>query len=116
MPAKTYICTNVAGGCARAFSKELINIEPGQEPDCPVKNCRENLKPAGGGVEKKEPAGGGGSKTGLIIGILAAVLLVTAGGGFFAYREYFQPRPDQVDAELNEIFPELPAAKGDAKK
>ena len=114
MPAKTYLCTNVAGGCSRAFKKELISLDAGQEPDCPVENCREkNLKPAQG---IKEPTPGGGGETNwLLIGGLAAGLLAVGTGGFFGWREFGQPHPDRIDTELTQFYADLPAAKGETK-
>ena len=113
MPAKTYLCTNVAGGCSRAFKKELISLDAGQEPDCPVKNCRENLKPAQG--IKEPPPKDGGQTNWLLIGGLATALAVAGVGGFFAWREYGQPRLDRIDTELTQFYADLPAAKGEAK-
>ena len=108
MPAKTYLCTNVAGGCSRAFKKEMITLDVGQEPDCPVKNCRENLKPTQG----IQPPPRGGETNWLLIGGLAAGLTVAAVGGFFAWREFGQPHPDRIDAELTQFFADLPPAPG----
>ena len=109
MPAKTYLCTNVAGGCSRAFKKELISLEAGQEPDCPVKNCRENLKPAQG---IKEPPPKDSETNWLLIGGLVAGLVVAGVAGFFAWREFGQPPPDRINTELTQFYADLPAAPG----
>src|SRR5262249_10054231 len=37
VPSRKYKCTNVAGGCEHAFTKELIEIEEGVEFECPNK-------------------------------------------------------------------------------
>ena len=37
MPSRKYKCTNVAGGCEHAFTKEVIEVEEGVEFECPHK-------------------------------------------------------------------------------
>ncbi len=115
MPAKSYICTNKAGGCTRAFNKELITLEAGQDPDCPVKNCRDNLKASDAAPSKGGPKGVAAGPNWLLIASLAAGLVLVAAGGFFGWREFAQPRPDRIDTELTQFYADLPAAKGETK-
>ncbi len=115
MPAKTYICTNKAGGCTRAFQKELITLEAGQEPDCAVKNCRENLKLADSVDAGKGPKKGpDGPKPALFAALVIGVLVLGV-GGFFGWREYVQPHPERIETELSGFYRDLPPAQGETK-
>ena len=74
MAVKKYKCTNFAN-CDKALTKEVIEIEDGEEFSCPANEpeCQKKfLQPAAGGGGS---TGGGGVPKAAIIGVAAVVLI-----------------------------------------
>jgi hypothetical protein len=97
MPARKYICTNFAN-CDAALSKQVIEIEEGEDPVCPTCGDAKSLAPS----EKSGSGGGSGVPKGLLIGG-AVVLLIALGWLVWPSG----PRPETAQAMLEDFFPRL---------
>jgi len=95
MPAKKYTCTNFAN-CDAALSKQVIEIEEGEEVVCPSCSGAKTLVPQGAGAGK-----GGGPPKG--VWIAAGVLVVVMVLGWMLWPE----APRDPAAMLTEFFPRL---------
>jgi hypothetical protein len=101
MAAKKYVCTNFAN-CDAALSKQVIEIEDGEDPVCPACGKPNTLVPAGG------VKSGGGNKTGglpksILIAVAALILLGII--GFLLWPK--PPNPELANSMIADFFPRL---------
>jgi len=100
MPAKKYKCTNFAN-CDTALSKEVIEIEDGEDVVCPTCKQPKSLLPAEAG-SPKAAAGGSSPLKWVLIGVGAVVvialvwMLIPSG-----------PKPEVASAMMLDFFPRL---------
>lgn len=102
MAVKKYKCTNFAN-CDKALTKEVIEIEDGEEFSCPANEpeCQKKfLQPAAGGGGS---TGGGGVPKAAIIGVAAVVLI----GALLYFLWPASPNPDAANAMITDFFPRL---------
>jgi osmotically-inducible protein OsmY len=83
MSTTKYLCTNFAG-CNKALEREVIEIEDGEEPICPEKDCGCNLDP----VKKTGPV-----KIPKWVFAVVAVVLLAAGLGFWLTHQPAKSNP-----------------------
>jgi hypothetical protein len=98
MPTTKYLCTNFAG-CNKAIEREVIEIEDGEEPLCPEKECGCKLEP----IRKPGPM-----KIPKWLFAALAVVLVTVGLGFWLAHQPAKPNPAAADKMLSDFYPQLP--------
>jgi|SRR5690242_13770302 hypothetical protein len=97
MPVNKYNCTNFAN-CDAALSKEVIEIEDGEEVVCPTCKQPKTLAPLGSSGPAK-----GGRRKGLLVGgivVVAAVMLV-----WMLWPS--PPRPELASSMLTDFFTRL---------
>jgi len=99
MAAKKYKCTNF-GNCDAALSKEVIEIEDGEEIVCPTCKEAKSLAPAAGGPPSS--GGGSGSMKWVLIGAGALVAI-----GLVWMLMPSSPQPEVAGAMLIDFFPRL---------
>lgn len=103
MAAKKYKCTNFAN-CDKALTKEIIEIEDGEDFSCPANEseCQKKyLQPASGGGGGS--TGGGGVPKAAMIGIAAVVLI-----GVLVFLLWpAAPDPEAANAMITDFFPRL---------
>ncbi|MDX1982855.1 MAG: hypothetical protein SFV51_21475 [Bryobacteraceae bacterium] len=102
MAAKKYKCTNFAN-CDKALTKDLIEIEDGEDFTCPSgeSECQKKyLQAAGAGGG----TGGGGGVPKAAIAALAGVLAIAA-LAFFLWPK--SPDPDLANTMIMDFFPRL---------
>jgi hypothetical protein len=95
MAAKKYTCTNFAN-CDAALSKQVIEIEDGEEVVCPSCTETKTLVPEGAGKRKT----GGPPKRALIAAAMLVALVVL---GWILWPD----APRDPAAMLTEFFPRL---------
>jgi hypothetical protein len=100
MAAKKYKCTNFAN-CDAALSKEVIEIEDGEEVVCPTCKEPKSLLPAEADSAKTGTGGSSPMKRVLIgVGVVAVIalawMLIPSG-----------PRPEAASAMVLDFFPRL---------
>ena len=95
MAAKKYTCTNFAN-CDAALSKQVIEIEDGEDVVCPSCTGAKTLVPERGGAGK-----GGGPPKGVLIGAGALVVVVVLGWMLWP------DAPRDPAAMLTDFFPRL---------
>jgi len=106
MAVKKYKCTNFAN-CDKALTKEVIEIEDGEDFSCPANEseCQKKyLQPAsGGGGGGSTGGGGGGIPKVAIIGVAAVVVI----GALLYFVWPASPDPDAANAMITDFFPRL---------
>ena len=99
MAAKKYKCTNF-GNCDAALSKEVIEIEDGEDVVCTICKEPKSLVAATGGPAK---SGGGSSRMPLVligVGVVVVIALVWM-------LMPSSPQPEVASAMLLDFFPRL---------
>src|SRR5712691_7150799 len=96
MPSRKYTCTNLAN-CDKALSKEVIELEDGDDQVCP--ECKSKVV-----VATTRNGTPNGTKKKLIFG--AVGVLVVGLGTYLLWPS--GPTPEQVDPMLTEYYPTLP--------
>ncbi len=103
MAAKKFTCTNFAN-CDAALSKQVIEIEDGEDVLCPSCKGTNTLVAAGGAGGGTAAAGGsGGSKKKLIIAALAVVVIALAVWVFWPS----SPNRELANTMLGDFFTRL---------
>jgi|GraSoiStandDraft_32_1057276.scaffolds.fasta_scaffold932015_1 hypothetical protein len=100
MPSRKYKCTNVAGGCEHAFTKELIELEEGAEFECPSKLSGCSAQEITGKSEKG-PGWPVWKKAAVAAGVVAAL---GVGATTLIPKT---PDPDAANQMLSDFFPGL---------
>jgi hypothetical protein len=100
VPSRKYKCTNVAGGCEHAFTKELIEIEEGVEFECPSK-----LSGCGAKEITKETQSGPGWPLWKKGAVAAGVVFVLGAGTTMLIPK--TPDPELANQMLTDFFPGL---------
>jgi ssDNA-binding Zn-finger/Zn-ribbon topoisomerase 1 len=98
MATKTYRCSNF-GDCDLALSKEVIEIEDGEDVVCP--NCKKNSLVD---TEAQKTGARKGSGVKLAIAGVAVVLVIILVWALWPAKE----NPELANTMLSEFFPKLP--------
>jgi hypothetical protein len=97
MAANKYTCTNFAN-CDAALSKEVIEIEDGEDVICPSCKQPKSLVPVGSAGPAK-----GGKRKGLLIGGIAVVAVAMLVWMLWPS----SPKPDLAASMLTDFFTRL---------
>ena len=99
MPTTKYRCTNFAT-CNKALEREEIEIQDGEDPICPEKDCGSRLEPV------RIP---GRRFPKWVFAVSAAVLVVIGLFVWLAIPATPRPNPDAAEKMLSDFYPQLPA-------